>query len=195
MRYLAGILLLLSGCKPFVYHDYTMHDRPVYPAVSVFINDGYVSASRECFENGGDACEAPVGTLDVLLTEELRHSGLFERVDTNNARARYRVVVRIHVKSADSDPMYWGKMASSIMSLYLIPIPYRYGYEATFTVQDGDGSLGKFSYELESDEIQQMFIDPERDYRKAIRSIVSNFLKDLEHQQVFAVVAQAQGER
>lgn len=99
---------------------------------------------------------------------------------SNNANEKYKLYVKFDRETRGTDGGDYAKLLFSISTAMLFPVTYEYTYYAEFIFVDEGQSLGVFSYSLESSEVSQLFTETDLDKKKAIESIVSNFLLDFE---------------
>lgn len=183
---IAVVMIVLTGCatQELVVHEYETSGRPFYPSISVLVNDGYVRTSSGCYSGAG--CHTYVDATSKFTIDELRASGLFERVDTNNASARYKLFIHVDRKPRESEAVQFMKVMVSAGSLLVIPMVHKNHYVATFELVDGETLLARFDYDVPVDEEWNLLMPHLDVYKKgAMKSLVSGFLKDLEQHDVF----------
>ena len=190
-RVLFLLTFLVTGCASnnLPIHQYDKSDAPVYPQISVIVNDGYVRSNTSCYQYG---CYDYVDHITAFTMEELRDSKLFQNVVMNNALERYKVYVKVQRQTRGSKAAELAKIMFSSASLLTIPITYKYTYNAEFVVYDNSEVRETFIYSLDSDETVTLIKDPEDEKRKAVKSIVSHFLMDLQKTNTFDVESYSQ---
>jgi len=176
-------LAFLSGCAAKnTFQMYEAVNNETYPAVSLIVNDGYVYSDTTCHQY---SCFTYTDNSHLFALEELRGSGIFERVDINNAYAEYKIVMSFSRQNSDSEIVDFVKLMLMAGSLALIPIPHEYTYTSEFTVMHLDKVIGKYSYDRVSEEISFLFKEPQSNKQNAIKSIISNLMQDLKKDHVF----------
>jgi hypothetical protein len=169
---------LVTGCAaPNKFPSSTYKSGLEYPYVSLLVNDGYVHQSTSCGQYG---CQTYVDQTHLFLLSSLRASGKFERVDMNNGLARNKLIVDFKMESDGSEAGDFGKMMIGALTLFLLPMPYDYTYQAKLSVMDGDKITKEYQYHLKSNEFKFLFTETQSAKNNAIKSIVDSFLKDLE---------------
>ena len=64
------------------------------------------------------------------MPNNLRASGKFERVDINNALAQNKRLASFQRESAGNAGLDFGKVMLGAVTLFLVPMPYDYLYQA-----------------------------------------------------------------
>ncbi|NQD92439.1 hypothetical protein HP532_07220 [Pseudomonas sp. CrR25] len=175
---LAALASFMVGCaapNKFSSHPYASGTE--YPYVSVMVNDGYVYQDTSCGQYG---CSTYTDQTHLFVLNALRASDKFERVDINNGLARHKVLVSFDRQAKGSEAANFGKMMLGALTLFLLPMPYEYNYEAKFSVMDGSEILKSYEYRRDSDELSFLFIEVQSAKNHAVKSMVDNFLQDLD---------------
>ncbi|WP_028629857.1 hypothetical protein [Metapseudomonas resinovorans] len=171
-------LALLAGCAaPNKFQSYDYKDGQEYPYVSVVVNDGYVYQDTSCGQYG---CSTYTDESHLYVLNRLRESGKFERVDINNGLAQHKLVVSFERESLGNAGVDFGKLMLGAATLFLLPMPYDYRYQAKFSLMDGNDLVKEYTYRRDSNELAFLFIQVQSAKHNAIKSIVDNFLHDLE---------------
>lgn len=171
-------LFLLAGCAaPNKFQSYEYKGGQEYPYVSVLVNDGHVHQSTSCGQYG---CSTYVDHSHLFILNSLRQSGKFKRVDINNGLAQHKLVVRFERKSLGNPSGDFGKLMLGAVTLFMLPMPYDYRYEARLSLMSGNDVLKEYQYRRDSNELAFLFIRAQSAKENAIKSIVDNFLHDLE---------------
>ncbi|MFI8384439.1 hypothetical protein [Pseudomonas sp. NPDC079086] len=176
---LGVLVLLMAGCAaPNKFSTHAYASGAEYPYISVMVNDGYVHQSTSCGQYG---CSTYTDQTHLFVLSALRASGKFQRVDINNGLARHKVMVAFDRQEKGSGAANFGKMMLGALTIFLLPMPYEYRYEASFSVMEGDDILKNYEYHRDSDELTFLFIDVQSAKNNAVKSMVDNFLQDLEN--------------
>jgi hypothetical protein len=169
---------LMAGCAaPNKFPPSAYKGGLEYPYISLLVNDGYVYQSTSCSQYG---CQTYVDQTHLFLLNCLRESGKFERVDMNNGLAKNKLIVDFKRESDGSEAGDFGKMMLGALTIFLLPMPYDYTYQAKLSVMNGDKITKEYQYRLKSSEFVFLFTETQSAKNNAIKSIVDNFLKDLE---------------
>lgn len=177
------IVLILAGCASKLppSKDYKKYDSPIYPSISVTVNDGYVDSSTSCYQYG---CYDYVDETSAFLVKELRDADMFKSVQVNNTYEPYKIYANIQRETRGSEAAHLSKGMIMAGSLLIIPVVFTYTYHADFSVYHESELLEDFHYSLDADEVPNLLKSPQDDKKKVIASIVSHFLDDLERTEV-----------
>lgn len=176
--WLVVLVLLVSACAaPNKFSTHTYKSGTEYPYISVIVNDGYVHQSTSCGQYG---CNTYIDQTELFVLNALRASDKFQRVGVNDGLAQHKIVVSFDRKAKGSGPGNFGKMMLGALTLFLLPMPYEYTYEAKFSVMEGSHIVKDYEYRRDSNELSFLFIDAQSAKNNAVGSMVDNFLQDLE---------------
>jgi len=171
-------LILLTGCAaPNKFQTYDYKKGLDYPYVSLVVNDGQVVQSTSCGQYG---CSTYIDQTHLFMLNNLRASGKFARVDINNALAQNKLLVSFQRESVGNAGVDFGKMMLGAVTLFLLPVPYDYRYDAKFTLLDGNDVVKEYEYRRDSREVMFLLIEAQSEKNNAIKSIVDNLLQDIE---------------
>lgn len=183
--YVTLLLVILGGCavpNTFQMYDYQRSGIERYPSISVLVNDGYVYADTGCSQYG---CYTYVDKVNLFFIDALRETNRFERVDTNNPYSERKLVIKFTSHSMGSEGVSFAKAMVSIISLSLIPVSRTVIYEAEISLIERDKVVDSYKYKRESEERSFLFNDLQDYKNNAIKSMVSNFVHDLEKNGTF----------
>ena len=179
------LFVLLTGCaaqNTFNMKQYQSSGKAAYPPISIMVNDGYVYTDSGCNQY---SCYNYADNTHLFILNSLRQSNLFERIDLNNAYSEYRLEIGFTQKSNGSEAGDFTKIMLGALTLFMIPMSYEYTYKAGFTLIHKDKVIAKYEYDRVSNEIKSIFIEPQSAKNNAVKSIVNNFLYDLENDNRF----------
>ncbi|MDP1521444.1 hypothetical protein Q8A57_10730 [Porticoccus litoralis] len=179
------LFFVMVGCaskQSFELAQYDRYQNPQYPSVSFTLNDGYVASDSGCNQHG---CYSYRDNNDFFLISALRNTGLFERVDINNAYSEYTFDIKFYDTFKGSDGAEFSKVMLGAATLFLVPTVSDKKVHFSVSLRHKNEIIKKYLYEDEYTETSSLFIDPQSGSKNAVEYFVSLLMRDLQKDEIF----------
>lgn len=178
---LGCVSMCLVGCKTpnrMPMADYNHQPEVKYAPVSIIVNDGHIASSTTSSEYVGKITVVDPSTYCIL--SGLQQCGLFEYVDANNAQAETVFIIRFDRKPADHLAEVSVKLMGSMLTMFMVPLPYDFHYSMTVDVRHKNDIIASYRYEEDLRDYVFLLEHVFDDYEKIIAVMVSKFCRDLQ---------------
>jgi hypothetical protein len=166
---LCFFIVFLVGCQAVSFPESSINtDNVELPEVSFFLTDS------------GTLYDSPRYRIGPAIYRKINDSGLFQRVTVNNTYSPLKIYISFRDTADRSGLIGFAKSMITALTLFLVPSPIDYRYEATYDVVFMGENIKSYSYSLQEDSWVHMFLTlPAEVQEVAAKSMTSQFLSDL----------------
>lgn len=175
---LAAVFMTLTACQTVNPLKIYSYEKPAaqLPVVSLVVNNGYVFRMRNC---GEYSCSTYTDNTGQFMLDDLRKSGLYERVDWNSPRDALKLDVQLTSQKNENEAWAFTKFILSLGTLFLVPAQQDYKYDVTVDVILAGQKLATYHYQRLVVESTFLFRDAQQDKANVIESVVSELNRDI----------------